>query len=204
MSSGLDFNSILSAYGYAGVFVALVLDFFGFAFLPSEPMLLLAAGLVGTGDLKLLPLIAVGIAGTFVGYGLAFELSRRVGFERLVAWGRRVGIKEHHWETSQRLWQRYGAILLIAGRYVAGLRHVVPYLAGLSGMPARAFHIWNVIGSCLWVVPLVLVGRSLGPYFDDAWRWFERLPPWVIAAVAAAVVALAVWWWLRRARGKKR
>ena len=64
---------------------------------------------------------------------------------------------------AERLLERYGpADAIILARFLPVVRTVLNPLAGALGTPARAFALWQVVGSLLWTVGLILAGHLLG------------------------------------------
>jgi len=198
----MDILDLALAYGYLGLFLALFLEYLGVPGLPGEAFLLLAGSFAASGRFQLVPALVAGVAGSMLGYTLAYFIGRAVGLERLKQWGRYVWIKEQHWTHGERFWKRYSLLLLLGSRYVTGIRHVTPYLAGVTRMPVGRFLVWNTAGSVLWVIPLVLAGRTLGDNWKVVESWFHSI--WVLGAAGfLVVVGATVWILARRARRRK-
>src|SRR2546428_6070375 len=53
---------------------------------------------------------------------------------------------------------RRGPHAVVLGRFTAGLRVMVPGLAGMSGMHYPTFLLFNVLGGALWATAFVLLG----------------------------------------------
>ncbi|HET7559829.1 MAG TPA: DedA family protein [Limnochordia bacterium] len=194
MVSGL--LHLLQEYGYIGLFISLVIEFFGIP-APAETMLILTGGSTAHGGLNLAWVIAVGVVGAMTGYAAAFGIGRRIGLERLMRWSRRLQVREHHWRRGERLWAHYGILLLIGSRYIVGVRHVTPYLAGVFPTSPASFLFWSAVGAVAWVVPLVLAGRLVGTHWGSIMAWIESN---LILVVALAALALAFVVWLRMRR----
>ena len=47
-------------------------------------------------------------------------------------------------------------------RFIPIVRTFLNPVAGLLGMPARTFFVWNVLGGLVWTVGVVLLGYWLG------------------------------------------
>jgi undecaprenyl-diphosphatase len=94
---------------------------------------------------------------------------------------------------------RGGGWALVVGRGTAGVRVVLPGLAGMLGLRYRVFAAWTGAAATVWAVAHVLLGYAAGA----GWRHVHQLIGRVGIALAGAVmVALAVAWLLRRrARG---
>jgi membrane protein DedA with SNARE-associated domain len=161
--------------------------------LPGEVALLLGGVLASQGRIPLPAALAVGIAGALAGDSAGYWIGRRWA-PRLLAsrLGRRVGPARLHRVESVLL--RGGWALLI-GRCTAGVRVVLPGLAGMLGLRYRTFALWTGAAATLWAAAHVLLGYLAGA----GWRHVHQLAGRVGMALALAVlVALAVAWLLRR------
>jgi membrane-associated protein len=136
------------------------------ALLPGETTLNAASTLAAQGSLELGLVMLAGALGAVVGdsalYWIARLASRRI--EPQLARARRndkVAAALDFLGSSAR-------VLLVAGRYVPGLRFVVNATLGLSSYPYRRFLLWSSIGGTLWSVYTCglayLVGTALAEF----------------------------------------
>ncbi len=190
---------LVLAHGLPAVFAGLVLEFFGLP-VPGEEVLLFTGGLTATGRLGLLPLILFATAGSFAGYWLAYGIGRRVGLERLIKYGRYVRIKESEWHKAQSLYNRYSVPLLLGSRYIIGVRHLTPYLAGLANLPTFKFLMYDLVGSVLWTIPLILLGRSVGSHWHEAVGLLHRFGLSAAAGLVVLIMAYLSYRWLKARR----
>jgi membrane protein DedA with SNARE-associated domain len=65
--------------------------------------------------------------------------------------------------------KRWGALAIFIGRFSGPLRASVPIVAGILGMPLRAFQLANFISAFIWVAVLLLLG-DIGAM---VWRWLS-------------------------------
>jgi undecaprenyl-diphosphatase len=162
--------------------------------LPGELALVLGGVLAAQGRVPLAAALAAGVAGALAGDSAGYWLGRRWG-PRLLATrlGRRVGPARLHRVESLLL--RGGGGPLLVGRCTAGVRVVLPGLAGMLGLPYRVFVAWTGVAATGWAVAHVLLGYAAGA----GWRHADRLTGRVgLALAGAVVVALAVAWVARR------
>ncbi|WP_030986486.1 DedA family protein [Streptomyces sp. NRRL WC-3744] len=173
----LDSASVLAAFGALGVLVMIFAEsgllVVGF-FLPGDT-LLFPAGVLCAGSAQQPPRLvlwqvlvcaAIGaVAGGQVGY-----LIGRHGGRALLARTSSARVKGAA-ARAERLLARYGyGKALVIGRFVPLLRTVLHPVAGVLGVPARTFTLWQTVGGVLWSQTLVLAGYTLGasvPHIDD-------------------------------------
>ena len=167
--------------------------------LPGEVALVLGGVLASQGRIPLAAALAVGTAGALAGDSAGYWIGRRWG-PRLLATrpGRRVGPARLHRVESLLL--RGGGGPLLVGRCTAGVRVVLPGLAGVLGLRYRVFALWTGAAATFWAVAHVLVGYAAGA----GWRQVDRLTGRLgLALAGAVVVAAAVTWTFRRAGGSR-
>lgn len=159
LTSLLDVPSTL---GYGTLFLLVGAESAGVP-LPGETALVAAAVLAAHGHLALSLVIAVAAAAATVGDNAGYVIGRR-GLRPLLTrpgrWQRRRGRLLEHGEAY---FARHGGSAVFLGRWVAGIRIVVAWLAGAHRMPWPRFALWNALGGIAWassVGLLAYVGGS--------------------------------------------
>jgi membrane protein DedA with SNARE-associated domain len=192
-------ESLLSLSGWTALALLFVLPaleapaFLGLV-LPGELALLLGGVLAHQDQVPLPAALAVGTAGALAGDAAGFWIGRRWG-PRLVGsrLGRGIGPARLH--RVEALLLRGGGRALAVGRCTAGVRVVLPGLAGMLGLRYRTFALWTGAAATVWAVAHVLAGYAAGA----GWRHVHHLSGRVgLALAAAVVVALAVAWLAHR------
>ncbi|MGO4854692.1 phosphatase PAP2 family protein [Phaeovulum sp. W22_SRMD_FR3] len=132
------------------------------ALVPGTAIILALAALAGVhGSASLgLAITFATILGAVAGDGLAYVLGRRFGrglfqrwpFSHAAGWLPR----------GEAFFARHGGKSVFWGRFVPGVKTVVPVLAGIAGMPVARFVLANVGSAVVWGVGLVLIGLGLG------------------------------------------
>lgn len=164
---------------------------------PGEATLLLVGFLAYAGTLDLAPAIAVMVLSGAVGDALAFRSGRRYGPRlRSGGWGVRVG--EERWQKADSMLHRLGGRGVLAARWVAFARTLVPRLAGAAGMPYQKFAVWNLGGVVSWVGGSVLVGYLAGESYETVSGYLGRATGAVLALFAAVVAIVLIGRWLGR------
>ena len=171
-----DLETLTAAAVYGVVFGFIFVEsgvLIGF-FLPGDSILF-GAGLVaatpGSGLSIGVLVVGVLIAGT-AGDAVGYATGRRLGRPYL----RRRPRYSRHVERAERFYTRYGALAVIAARWIPWVRTVTPIVAGVAGMPYPRFLAANVAGALTWAVGMVLLG-----YYAYAVPWL-RVAAYVSAA----------------------
>jgi membrane-associated protein len=124
--------------------------------LPGDSLLFAAGAVAASGRLDVvllcLLLVTAGILGNALNYWVGrlagVELQRR--FPRL--------IKQHYLDRTRAYFERFGGKTVIIARFVPIVRTVAPFAAGVGQMTHLRYQVYNVTGSLLWVLLLVLAG----------------------------------------------
>jgi len=130
-----------------------------FPFLPGDTLLFSMGAFLGiAGVSPLLPLIVVCLA-AILGDATNYAIGRS-RFGHIIV--QRGWIKPRHLLKTRSFFERYGGPTIIIGRFVPFVRTVAPFMAGLSGMSAQRFLLFNIVGGCAWCSLLILGGYWLG------------------------------------------
>ena len=154
--------------------------------LPGELALVFGGVLAQQGRVPLWAVVAAGSAGAVVGDSVGYALGRRVGEPLLARLPRRF-VRPDRVDRVKVLVRRLGGRAVFAGRFTAGLRTLVPGLAGTARMPYRTFAVYNAVGGVLWATGSVLLGFAAG----NAYRTAERIAGQAGLVLLGAVVVVA-------------
>jgi membrane-associated protein len=159
---------------YGGLTLLLIIIFaetgilVGFIF-PGDSLLFSAGLLCGTRFLEVdifLLLISVTIA-AIAGNATGYFTGKFIG-KRLSAKKDTIFFKKKHLENAREYYVRYGAISVIASRFLPVIRTFVPIMAGTINMNFWKFNIFNVVGAFLWIWSLIPLGYLAGRKIPNA------------------------------------
>jgi membrane protein DedA with SNARE-associated domain len=161
-------------------------------FAEGETLLLLGGYAAHLGYLELPGVIAAAFAAALASDQMYFHLGRRHGARLLSRYPQlrsKVDIALHRVE-------RHGTLVVLAMRFVWGLRIALPLAIGVGPMSARRFLMVNFVSAALWSCVFGLLGfgasQLLARLSDD----LHRHENWVIGAfLLLACGALAWRWW---------
>lgn len=132
---------------------------------PSLPILLLVGGLITTQNLNFWPIFLAaslgGIVGDAISYWIGFLLKDRIktmwpftNYLPLIARG-------------EDFFTKHGGKAIFIGRFITGLKAVVPGIAGMLGMKWAYFTIINVISAFIWAASHILPGMYLTQWLQS-------------------------------------
>ena len=100
---------------------------------------------------------------------------------------------------SENLFERYGAAALLAAKFVPGLGHVAPPLAGAFRFRSASFVLYFGAGSALAALAPLLLGLAFHAQIDRLVDWLTALGgPALVAVLIALALYVAYRWWVRR------
>ena len=77
--------------------------------------------------------------------------------------------KREYVEKAEYYFKKFGpAKAVVLARFIPIVRTFLNPVAGVLGMPAQQFFIWNVVGAILWTDGILLVGYLLAEQINDA------------------------------------
>jgi membrane protein DedA with SNARE-associated domain len=191
---------LVDRYGYAGLFVALILGNIG-APVGSEIVLPVSGALTAAGHLSSLWVtIAVALGGELAGGSLGYAIGKYGGVPFVERFGKYVHVTHERLLLFHRFFERWGAFAVFVCRFLPVIRGVVAIPAGIAEMNIGLFYLWTFAGSGIFCTALIVLGYSLGAHVDTVLPLLRRGA--LIVAIAAVVAAVALALFVR-ARAKR-
>ncbi|MDA8430879.1 MAG: LssY C-terminal domain-containing protein [Geobacteraceae bacterium] len=138
---------------------------------PGAVLVVLAGALAAQGYFDLGDLIWFAAIGAILGDGISFILGQRG--TGLFKETNKV-FKFSYLEAGERFFHKHGAKSIFLGRFIGLVRAVIPFVAGLSGMAARRFYLWNILSAFTWAASHLLAGYFLGQAWQMVEVWTSR------------------------------
>jgi membrane protein DedA with SNARE-associated domain len=188
---------LIDETGYVGIFLLMFLETV-FPPIPSEVIMPIAGVRAAQGPLTLGGVIASGTAGAMLGNLFWYALARVIGLRRfrpfIERYGRWLTMDWPDVEKAERLFGRFGPVIVSVGRMLPTIRSVVSIPAGLLNMRLKGFLIWSTVGTAAWTALLAGAGWGLGRAFEDIETVLGPLSIAVIVAIVAAYVWRQLTW----------
>lgn len=193
----LDPKELLHTFGLVGVWAILFAEtglLVGF-FFPGDSLLFLAGvaaspvadAMLGEGTRLSLAGLLIGapicaIAGAQLGHFLGARYGRRM-FDRPNS---RL-FKREYVEKAEYYFEKFGpAKAVVLARFIPIVRTFLNPVAGVLGMPARTFFVWNVVGGVIWTDGIILGGYFLANSIYDAVG--DHIDRYILPVVALIVL----------------
>ncbi len=176
--------------GYLVLFLVSVLEGVPIVgpFVPGHTIVILSGFLSKIGVLDLSYVLALSMAGAFMGDLLGFMCGRKFGFVFLNRFGKYFFIKDQHVEKVKTIVQKHSGKSIILGRFSPLTRALAPYITGASGVSLRSFWFFDLIGVILWACVSIGLGFVFGASYKVAAVFFGKF---ILAAIIIGV--FTVW-----------
>lgn len=159
----LNPDFLIRTFGYLGIFFIVFAEsglFFGF-FLPGDSLLVTAGLFAAKGELNIVFLIILCIAGAILGDTVGFTFGHKTGPMLFKREDSRF-LKKSHIEKAKVFYDKHGGKTIIFARFMPFIRTFAPIVAGAAQMHYPSFLSFNVIGGIIWGALMPLLGYTLG------------------------------------------
>jgi len=144
--------------GYPGIILLMAMESSIFP-VPSEVVIPPAAFLAAQGHLSFSGVILAGTAGSYLGAGITYWVSRGLGRVVIVRFGWLFFITPEKLERAEVWLSRYEAGGVFFARLLPVIRHLISIPAGIVRMNFKVFSVVTILGSALWCFILAYLGE---------------------------------------------
>jgi membrane protein DedA with SNARE-associated domain len=198
---GLSLSQVMRDLGYAGLALLMLAETV-FPPIPSEAVLPLAGYLVERGEFAFLAVIVTSTAGSVLGAVLLYEAARHGGRPFAHRFMRFARLDPEKLEEAEAWFAKRGALIVLLGRCVPGMRSLVSLPAGILRMPRWEYLLFTLLGSAVWNTVLVGAGYLLGSQWEQVSDVIGPLSKPLIALVVLGAGGFLLWRGLRARRAR--
>jgi membrane protein DedA with SNARE-associated domain len=178
----MSLSDLVSTYGYYAVFLGALFE--------GETILILAGFAAYRGMLDIGYVIAIAFVASTLGDQIFFHLGRIHG----VAILGRFPMLNARVPAVQRMLDKYHTPLILAVRFLYGLRIAGPMVMGISGVSPARFALLNMIGAFVWAIVIALAGYYFGAFLELLLNDIKHIEEAVLIGILLAGCAI----WLGR------
>jgi len=198
-------TSLVSSYGYLGIFVAAFAETI-FPPIPSE-LIFPLAGFVGFNSnftyVETFFMAASGALGATIGAVVIYFISSNIGRIAIIKIGKYVFVSEKKIESAERWFEKYGIYAVFLGRMAPGVRELISVPAGIARMPLAKFVTFTFFGSLVWSLILVFSGYFLGNSWDILSESLSKYFP-IISAIILLSIGIVILFYIFYKKRKSR
>ena len=178
---------VLDHYGYLAVGGFVLLEDFGIP-VPGETILIAAAVYAGAGRLSVIGVGLVAFLAAVLGDNLGYAIGHFGGRALVLRYGRYVMLTSERLGKTEEFFCRHGGKVVVAARFIEGLRQINGIVAGTVRMPWRQFLMFNAVGAALWVGVWTSAGYLAGSHIGAIYAQVTRYS--LYALIGLGVLAL--------------
>jgi membrane protein DedA with SNARE-associated domain len=157
----------LETYGLILLFALVAMESCGIP-LPGETALIAAAVLASSGRWNIVEVIAIAALAAFLGDNAGYWIARKGGRPAIAKIPIARDALPKLLPRGEQFFERHGPKTVVIGRFFAGLRVTVAWLAGLSHMEWKKFALYNALGGILCAAAIGLGAYYFGQAAIDA------------------------------------
>jgi membrane protein DedA with SNARE-associated domain/rhodanese-related sulfurtransferase len=155
--------------------------------IPAIPLLIAAGALVGAGKMSVVTALLIPIAASLPP-DLAWYYLGRVKGGRVLGFLCRMSLEPDSCvRDTQNLFHRNGPRALLLAKFIPGFSTVAPPLAGIVGMSAPTFLIYDTAGTLIWAGLCVGVGALFTNQLEQLALLFDQTGSWLLAIIAVGL-----------------
>jgi len=152
------------AYLYGFLFLSAVIENL-FPPIPGDTITAFGAFLVGIGRLDFIFVYLSTTAGSVAGFMMLFLLGRKLSREFFISKNYSFFSAESI-TTAENWFRQYGLFVVIANRFLPGIRSVISIVAGISTLDVRKVFLLSLVSASVWNIIWIYAGYVLGNNWD--------------------------------------
>lgn len=156
---------------------------------PGDVIIAVAGVLAARGALDPAAVALAVTVGIVVGLAASYALGERGGLPLIERWGPRVGVTPARLASLERHFGQHGMTTVFLAGMLAGVKNVLPALAGASRMPFGRFLVAGFAGFGLRASLELALGWVLGKNLERLAKALSEVGGWLATGVVVAVVA---------------
>ena len=170
-----------------GVFLLMTLESM-VAPVPSEAVMPFAGFLWFEGSMTPIWIVVASTAGSIIGSLISYFIGAYLGKPFVKRFGKYLLLNEHHLETTEKFFRKYGEKTIFISRFVPVVRHFISIPAGVGRMHLSKFIIYTTLGAGIWNTFLAYIGFELGNNWNEIRTYSEVLDIIIVLAIIGAII----------------
>ena len=166
---------------------------------PGDTVVVFSAYLVGRGLLHWAPVYAATCVGGTAGFMLVYQIGRTGGRVLAGRSGSRLFGQEQLVRAEAWL-ERYGSWLILANRFLSGVRSVIALAAGLGNLSWSHVAVLGGISMILWNGALLYAGMLVGRNWESVIELLRQYNQVAVGIVIVVLLGLVLRGWRQRRR----
>jgi dephospho-CoA kinase len=195
-----DITALLIRFGPLIIFLVTATEtaLFVGLLIPAEATVLIGGFLADLGYFSLTEVLLATLLGGFVGDQTGYLLGRYGGHRVAASTGRLGRTWRRYERAATALFQRRSILAVSLARFISFVRTLMPWFAGMSGMPWPRFLAYDLLGVLGWGTASVLAGYAAGRSWEVVASALGT-----VSGIVVVVLLLGGLFWYRRSRRRR-
>jgi membrane protein DedA with SNARE-associated domain len=195
-------TTLLARHGALWMFLVTLGERLGLPVFIS-PLLLAAGAMVAVNPMQFWLVLFATAVPCLLGDAMWYELGRWKGRTVIGAMCRISFVPDSLEQKAYSGLERFNGVTLLWAKWIPGVAHLAPPVAGAARLPRLRFHLYNGIGSLVWILLMLLAGVVSLRAFD--WMAiFTRSAKWSLSLIAVGSIVMGGYGWWRRRQSRAR
>lgn len=166
--------------------------------IPAIPLLIAAGALVGAGKMSVLTALLIPVAASLPPDLAWYYLGRLKGGKVLGFLCRMSMEPDSCVRDTENLFHRHGWRALLFAKFIPGFSTVAPPLAGIVGMGAARFLLYDTAGALIWVVVCAGIGALFSNQLEQVAILIDQTGGWFLMIIGVGLVGFIAYKFLHR------
>ncbi|MGC4113316.1 MAG: DedA family protein [Myxococcales bacterium] len=172
--------------------------------LPEDVALITGGFLVHQGAARLDVMIVIAFVGILGGDSIAFLLGRHFGDRLTRVWPFRLIVTPAKQAKVEGLFAKYGEKIVMAARFMPGVRAVTYFIAGAAGMSYPKFIGFDGLAAMVSAPVFVVLGWKFGNEIDSLIKAVRKGQTSVLVTVAVVVLLVVAFRYVRSRKAARK
>jgi len=155
--------------------------------IPGDVLFVVLSGWAHSGGFSLALTVCCGVAGCVLASCLLFYLGHNPGRKFVDGWLSKK-VDPERINRARSLISHHGPIVLAASRFLPGVRSLLVFMAGTSGMRFSVAAVPLIFSAVAWYLILSVAGSILGNNIQAAESFLHQFEVWIWIALAAVLL----------------
>lgn len=188
----LNMLKILSTFGYPGMFLLLLAESI-LPPIPSEVILTFGGFLTEHTSLTLQGMLISATGGSLAGAAILYGIGRLLPVERIDhilsnRWIQKAGFKEGDVRKTLMWFNRHRNKAVLFGRCIPVVRSLISIPAGMDRMPFPRFLLYTMMGSGIWNLLLLGLGKKAGDSWYEITKIFHQYSTAILIFLTVTII----------------
>ncbi len=181
---------------YTGLFLGCYIENV-FSPFPGDSVVVLGAYLVGTGSLRFEMVFLSTTFGSMLGFITIFAFGRFAA-EKWIATGRLKIVNTRQYRITEKWFDKYGYWVIIANRFLSGIRSVISLFAGMSNLKTVKVLVYALVSTIIWHSILIFAGFKLGENWELVETYIKKYNIILFSVLGIAVLIFLIRRYLKK------